>query len=71
MMMITETLGCKIINVKTKDVNFGKIEIGELFFVKNNDGNFAECEKLTNNMADDEKGNIYYIVSSDIVKVKY
>ena len=70
MMMITETLGCKIINVKTKDVNFGKIEIGELFFVKNN-GNFVECEKLTNNMADDEKGNIYYIVSSDIVKVKY
>lgn len=51
-----------------KMVNFGTLEVGAIFYVSKEDAaNLIECEKLTNNLVEDENGKTFFMLSSDLV----
>ncbi len=51
-----------------KMVNFGTLEIGSVFYVsKEGDAKLIECEKLANNIVEDENGKTFFMTSSDLV----
>ena len=51
-----------------ENVNFWEIEMGDIFYLcKLRGEDMIECEKLTNNLAEDEFGNIHYMFSDKIV----
>ena len=52
----------KVVVKESKCVLFGKLEVGDFFFKED-----LECEKLSNNLAEDNIGNPIYMTSSDMV----
>ncbi len=56
---------------KTKNVKFGKVGINKIFYIWKKDFSekIVECEKLTNNLAEDEFGNTFFMSSSDFVEI--
>ncbi len=56
---------------KTKNVKFGQVGINKIFYVWKKDFSerIVECEKLTNNLAEDEFGNTFFMSSSDAVEI--
>lgn len=54
-----------------KKINFGKLTVGELFYIEKSDKDkLIECEKLTNNLSEDNEGNTFFLVSSDVVIIE-
>jgi hypothetical protein len=51
-----------------ENVNFWEVENGDIFYMCKLRGEIMiECEKLSNNLAEDEYGNIHYMFSDNIV----
>lgn len=51
-----------------KNIRFCDIEVGDIFtFIK--DGISIECEKLSNNLVEDDKGYTFYLASSDKIEL--